>query len=106
MKNKWLAVFAVLLALMTLLMACSETPTPPAGDTTPADTTGVVEDTTPPIVEEDPRLALVKNKELKVSVVYPANASEAEKTAAGEICDWLKATYGTACPLYNSCLKK
>ena len=101
MKNKWLAVFAVLLALMMLLMACGETSTPPAGDTTPTDTTDVVEDTTSPIVEEDPRLALVKNKELKVSVVYPANASEAEKTAAGEICDWLKETYGTEATLKN-----
>ena len=101
MKNKWLTLIAMLLALMTLLMACGETPTPPAGDTTAADTTGAVEDITPPIVEEDPLLALVENKQLKASVVYPENASDAEKIAAGEICDWLNETYGVSATMKN-----
>ena len=101
MKKKFLIFLSALLALMTLLMACSETPTPPAGDTTAADTTGAVEDTTPPIVEEDPLLALVENKQLKASVVYPENASDAEKIAAGEICNWLNETYGVSATMKN-----
>ncbi|MBR2293729.1 MAG: MBL fold metallo-hydrolase [Clostridia bacterium] len=85
MKNKFLSFLCALLALVTLLTACGKKDETPA-DTTPADTTGVVEDNS--------LLALVKNKEFKVNIIYPEEATSGESTAAISIYNLLKNTYG------------
>ena len=86
MKNKFLAFLCAMLALVTLLSACGKKENPE--DTTPAETST--------IVEENPLLELVVNKEIKVNVVYPQNATGAEKTAANSIYNLLKNSFGSA----------
>ena len=84
MKRNFLALLCALLALITLLSACGDKTEMPA-DTTSAETTA--------IVEENPLLALVVNKEIKVNVVYPENSTGGEQTAATAIFNLLKNSY-------------
>ena len=87
MKNKFLSFLCALLAIVTLLSACGKKDENPA-ESTPADTTS--------IVTEDVLLALVENKEIKVNVVYPENATGGERNAAESIYNLLRNSYGSA----------